>query len=283
MCAPPRLLVSFLLPLAIACSGRSRPAASGPDGPSHEASCLPDHPTCLRVLPGVGTYRATISIEVKATSVPPVPTGGAPDEWTPAVMELAQQETVELSRDAAGNVRGVRELADEDGFHFTYVDPRFCPGLRYEPAVCRDADEGEVDKRFAELAGTYREVHARIGEHARWEPDGAGGWVLRPHDGGGEHPTRPVDLKGTFVTDPGTGDHRVQLEYQLTGTRPDGVGYTLHVRYGHTVSRTVEPIRLPDDALHYEGRLRPLMDRKALLGDTTPATLRHLYQSRPAD
>jgi len=282
---PLLLLTQILSLLAIACSSRSGPAASGSDGPRQEASCLPDHPACLRVLPGIGTYRATVAIEVKATSVPPVPAGGAPDEWTPAEMELSQQETVMLRRDAAGHVQGLRELADEDGFHFTYVDPKFCPGLRYEPAVCRDADEGEVEKRFAELAGTYREVHAWIGELARWESDGSGGWVLRPLAGEGEAAKniRLVDLKGSFHSDPVTGEHRVRLEYHLSGSRPDGVGYSLRVRYEHTVSPSVEPIRLPEDALHHEGRLRPLMDRKALLGDPTPATLRHLYQSRSAD
>ncbi len=281
---PLLFLLTLVTPLGSACSLGTRPDAPGPGDPRTEASCLPDQPDCPRVLPGVGTYRATIRIEVKATSVPPAPAGGTPDEWTPAEMELVQQESVVLRRDAKGNIQGIRELADEDGIHFVFVEPKFCIGLRYEPAVCRDADEGEVTRRVAELAGTWREVLGWVKDRVRWESDGRGGQVLRAVKGAPEAgPTRVVDVQGTFRTDPATGEHRVQVRYLLAGTRPDAVGYTLQVQYEHVVSGTAEPVTLPADALHHAGRLRPLMDRKALLGDPTPTSLRHLYLHRTAD
>jgi len=277
-------LVFVLVLIGSACSSRDRVNAPGPGDPRTEASCLPDHPDCLRVLPGVGTYRATVRIEVKATSVPQAPAGGAPDEWTPAEMELMQQESVVLRRDDKGNVQGIRELADEDGIHFTSIEPRFCLGFRYEPAVCRDADEGEVERRVAELAGTYREVLGWVKGRVRWEADGRGGHVLRAlREGQDAGPTRVVEVQGTFTTDSATGEHRLSLGYLLAGTRPDAVGYTLRVQYEHVVSGTAEPVTLPADALHHAGRARPLMDRKALLGDPTPASLRHLYLHRSAD
>jgi hypothetical protein len=283
----PLLLLSFLA--LSACS--SRADRNGPGvGPSRvEASCLPDRPECLRVLPGIGTYSASVTIETRATSVPPAPAGGEPDQWTPARMELAQKETILLRRDAGGNVQGVRELADEDGFHFALVDTEFCLGFRYEPAVCRGADEGEVERRFQELAGTYREVLSWIDWRSRWEADGDGGFTLRAVDadpGAGDDwrkQSQIQEIKGNFSTDPKTGDHRVRLDFTLSGVRPDAQRFTLRVQYEHTVSSSSEPIRVPEGALHQTGRHRPLLDRKALLGDPTPHTLRHLYKSRSED
>lgn len=284
-----RVLTIVLLSILTACSSRAREDAVGPGDPRSEASCMPDRPECLRVLPGAGTYSATVRIEAKATSVPPAPTGGQPDEWTPAQMELVQQETVRLRRDAKGNVQGVRELADEDGLHFTYVDSEFCLGFRYEPEVCRAADESEVENRFNELAGTYREILSWISSRSRWTPDGAGGFILKlaepDSETAGDWRGRGQiqELKGTFTTDPKTGDHRVQIDFTLFGVRPDSQRFTLRVQYEHLISLIVEPIQVPEGALRHAGRHRPLLDRKALLGESTPHSLRHLYTNRSSD
>jgi len=282
--------LSLLILLALStCSYRTRGDAAGEGDARGEVSCLPDRPECLRVLPGAGTYSATVKIETKAMSVPSTPAGGGPDEWTPAQMELVQQETVLLSRDAKGNVQGVRELADEDGFHFVAVDSELCLGFRYEPAVCRSADEGETEKRFQELAGTYREVLRWIDGKSRWVADGAGGFDLQAKEGdsfaeGDARKNSQIqELKGKFSRDPKTGDVRVQLEFVLTGVRPDALRFWLRVQYEHLVSLSVDPIRIPEGSLHHEGRQRPLLDRKALLGESTPHSLRHLYINRSSD
>jgi hypothetical protein len=204
-------------------------------------------------------------------------------------MELVQQETIRLSRDARGNVRGVRELADEDGLHFTYVDSEFCLGFRYEPEVCRAPDEGEVEKIVGELAGTYREVMSWIGKRSRWTSDGAGGFLLKVAEPDAENvgdwheQSQLQELKGQFSTDAKSGDHRVQIDFTLSGVRPDAQRFTLHVQYNHHISSVVDPIQVPEGALRHAGRHRPLLDRKALLGESTPHSLRHLYTNRSAD
>ncbi len=165
----------------------------------------------------------------------------------------------------------------------------FCIGFRYEPAVCRPADEGEVEKRFQELAGTYREVLKWIHGKSRWVADGAGGYDLRAVDvdsaaeGDWREKSQVQEITGKFTSDPRTGDHRVQLDFTLSGVRPDAQRFSLRVHYEHMISSAVEPIQVPEGALRQDGRLRPLQDRKALLGDPTPNALRYLYKNRSAD
>ncbi len=269
-----RLGACFLL-VWLSCS--RTPFSGGREELSPHASfCTPGEPDCMRVLPPSGTFRAHVELRVQALSAPPLP--AEPGNWTEPKVEFVQGEDVLLAREAGGNVRGERNLTDEEGIHFVHVGNVFCLGFRYEPAVCRTPDEGEVALRMAELEGTYGQVLERVAGRMEWKKSGEG-WVavLREEGKKDENDAVVRSLTGTAKKARDGQDIHVRLSYELEGSRPDGLRYRLQVRYEHTVSRTVEPIAIPENALHHEGRHRPLLDRKALLGDPVPAALRHLY------
>ena len=230
----------------------------------------------MRVLPPVGTYKAHVEIQVHALDVP-----AQIDEfatWTKPRLDFVQSEDIGLTRDAHGNVQGWRNLSDEEGIQFVFLDSQFCVGFRYEPTVCRTPDEGEVNLRVSELERTYSDVVARVSSQLEWTKE-QNAWIatLKNNSKHVENLFTIRSLTGHATTLQNTGEIRVQLNYELEGRRPDHVRYQLRVRYEHTVSPKAVSISLPENALFHEERHRPLLARKTLLGDSIPAPLRHLY------
>lgn len=264
----------FACLLVASCTGKRTPASS--DTPARRLFCTPGEPQCTKVLPDAGSYKAQIEISVQALNPPPP--AAEPDAWTDPITRFEQQETVELVRDAHGNVRGVRNLSDEEGLHFARVGQIYCVGFRYEPAVCRTPDEGEVEMRIAEFENTYAEILARLPGRLEWK-DIKGEKIARLED---FQPDKNAAmevhaLSGRSFVDGQSGDIHLELAFDVEGRRPDNLRYRLRVRYAHVVSKSAEPVQLPENVLHHEGRHRPLMDRKALLGDPIPAPLQRLY------
>lgn len=269
-------VLSFcILASLFSCSGEKTPETRM-ESEKHAVFCSPGEPDCLRVLPPVGTYKARVEIQVQALDAPMPP--AEPGNWNDPRTSFTQTEDILLVQDARGNLRGERNLGEEDGIHFAKVDSLFCVGFRYEPAICRTPDEQEPATRAAELEHTYGDVLARLGGRLAWKKE-KDGWVAMLNENGdeSENINKVLSLKGSAAKSEQSGDIRMQLDYELEGQRPDNLRYRLRVHYEHTVSHAAPPVVLPENALHHEGRHRPLMDRKALLGDPIPATLRHLY------
>ncbi len=241
----------------------------------------------MRLLPGTGTYEGKLQLRITARSTPAPPTSGSAGEWTVAQMESSMEETIHVRRDATGHVAGRRDLTPDEGFHFVLVDRQICLGFRYEPPVCRTPDENEGEQRIAELLGAWEDIHFFLEEQAKWHPENDNGAIKKYKLSRAESPKKPGgklrELTGSFSFNPTNGIIEASVRYKLDAERKDGLLYTLEVAYEHRILREAEPVTLPENAVKQADRLRPLMDRRVLLGDFTPHSLRDLYRAPSAE
>ncbi|MBU1220130.1 hypothetical protein KKF34_10550 [Myxococcota bacterium] len=208
-------------------------------------------------------------------------------------------ENITLRRDENGSMHGIRNLSSEDGYEFiVFPDDRICVRLRYEKYVCRSESENEGQIRSLEILRTPQEFIAPFVDNLKIltsEKEKAENlfdselkkkvFSIAPK----KNPIKTIDGKfrgklifftGEKLSSSGGLDNSGDFAWGAEFIDESGSTVKVYGQLEFTLKKFKGKISKPDENMVSKNwkRVRPLADRKKLLGNTVPRQLKHLYR-----
>lgn len=219
--------------------------------------------------------------------------------WKYGVKPQVLVETIILRRDEIGAMHGIRNLSSEDGYEFiVFPDDRICVRLRYEKYVCRSESENEGQTRSLEILRTPQEFIAPFLDNlvvstkkkekseTLFESDlKKTVFSIAPK----KNPIKTTDGKfrgklifftGEKLSSSSDLDNAGDLAWGAEFIDQTGSTVKVYGKLNFTLKKFQGKISKPGENMVSKNwkRIRPLADRKKLLGDTVPRQLKHLYR-----
>jgi hypothetical protein len=244
-----------------------------------EKASLFDFSNIVNIL-GPVTYEAEIKIESKMAN---------------SGQGRTISEKIVLSIDKNSSIYGKRDLSTEDGFEFHYVNKTYCRRLKYNKFICSPGLKNEIDKRVFELWKSLDGIIKPINNRIKWKKIkdlNRNKWngtkyqpsivkLAKKSDSGFQWEKNLIleKIDGEIVK---TKDRFIifaKLSWVFSTIKKDGKKVSVKIDYKGEIKPLNKKIKLPDSKLiyPYNGRKRPLKDRKNLLGDSKPKPLKYLY------